>query len=110
MQINPVKVLINVSESFYSQVKIGMPAEISVDVFANTVIKGDEHELKSLLDKIDNLVVMAYDFHRPGVDFAGPVAPIGSNVGKRNIREVVEKIIAINLDKQKTVMCRFLFL
>lgn len=78
--------------------------EVSIDVFANTIIKGDEQKLKSLLGKIDNLVVMAYDFHRPGVDFAGPVAPIGSNVGERNIREVLEKIISVNLDKNKIIM------
>ncbi|VBB46715.1 Cation efflux system protein [uncultured Paludibacter sp.] len=40
MQINPVKVIINVSESFYSQVKVGMPAEISVDVFPNERFNG----------------------------------------------------------------------
>ncbi|MGC3976886.1 MAG: efflux RND transporter periplasmic adaptor subunit [Paludibacteraceae bacterium] len=33
MQINPVKLMVNVSESFYSKIKIGMPADISVDVF-----------------------------------------------------------------------------
>ncbi len=78
--------------------------EISVDVFANTIIKGEEQKLKTLLEKIDHIVVMAYDFHRPGVDFAGAVAPIGSPVGKRNIREVLEKIIAVNLDKEKIIM------
>lgn len=33
MQINPVKILVNVSESYYSKIKVGMPADISVDVF-----------------------------------------------------------------------------
>lgn len=89
---------------FIDGLKLAGVKEISVDVFANTIIKGDEQKLKTLLGKIDHLVVMAYDFHRPGVDFAGPVAPIGSPVGKRNIREVVEKIIAINLDKRKIIM------
>ena len=103
-QNDPLAILGNDFEMFLDEIKKADLGEISVDVFANTVIKGDEQELKSLLEKIDNLVVMAYDFHRPGVDFAGPVAPIGSNVGKRNIREVVEKIIAINLDKQKIIM------
>ncbi len=40
MQINPVKVKINVSESLYSQVKVGMPAEVSVDVFPNERFNG----------------------------------------------------------------------
>ncbi|MBP1637373.1 MAG: cation efflux system protein [Bacteroidetes bacterium] len=40
MQINPVKVLINVSESFYSKVKVGMPMDVSVDVFPNERFNG----------------------------------------------------------------------
>lgn len=103
-QNDPLAILGNDFGIFLDEIKKANLGEISVDVFANTVIKGGEEELKLLLDKIDYLVVMAYDFHRPGVDFSGPVAPIGSNVGKRNIREVVEKIIAINLDKQKIIM------
>lgn len=40
MEINPVKVLINVSESFYSDVKTGMPVKISFDVFPNQTFNG----------------------------------------------------------------------
>ena len=40
MQINPVKLLINISESYYSQVKIGMPIDIKLDVFAGETFKG----------------------------------------------------------------------
>jgi spore germination protein YaaH len=35
---------------------------------------------------------MAYDFNRPGSDYAGPVAPIKSELGKRNISEIYEKL------------------
>lgn len=40
MQINPVKLLVNVSESYYSKVKLGMPIDISVDVFPNERYSG----------------------------------------------------------------------
>jgi len=40
MEINPVKVLVNVSESFYSDVKTGMPVKISFDVFPNQTFNG----------------------------------------------------------------------
>ena len=33
MNINPVKLIVNVSESFYAQVKIGMPVDVKFDVF-----------------------------------------------------------------------------
>ncbi|OIP82905.1 MAG: efflux transporter periplasmic adaptor subunit [Porphyromonadaceae bacterium CG2_30_38_12] len=35
MQINPVKIKINVSESFYSTLKVGMDVDVKVDVFAD---------------------------------------------------------------------------
>jgi len=103
-QGDPVAILSEEFGNFVDGLRLAGIKEISVDVFANTIIKGDEQKLKLLIGKIDHLVVMAYDFHRPGVDFAGPVAPIGSPVGKRNIREVLEKIIAVNLDKRKIIM------
>jgi len=78
--------------------------EISVDVFANTVIKGSATEIEELVSKVDYLVVMAYDFHRPGVDYAGSVAPLGSKVGERNITEVVERYLNLQLNKDKLVL------
>lgn len=35
MQINPVKLKINISESFYSKIKVGMQVDVKVDVFEN---------------------------------------------------------------------------
>lgn len=40
MQINPVKILINVSESYYSKLKVGMGVDISFDVFPNERFNG----------------------------------------------------------------------
>jgi RND family efflux transporter MFP subunit len=40
MQINPVKLVINVSESYYSQVKLGMPATIRFDIFEGQTFQG----------------------------------------------------------------------
>lgn len=38
--INPVKIVINVSESYYSKVSVGMPAEIVVDALEGETFKG----------------------------------------------------------------------
>jgi len=78
--------------------------ELSLDVFANTIIKGDGGKLKQILGVVDDLIVMAYDFHRPGMDFAGPVAPIGAPVGERNIGEIFQKVEETALDKKKIIM------
>lgn len=40
MQINPVKLKINISESFYSLVKVGMPVDVTVDVFKDQAFTG----------------------------------------------------------------------
>jgi len=40
MNINPVKLLINVSESYYSQVKVGMPIDVKFDVFGDQNYQG----------------------------------------------------------------------
>lgn len=89
---------------FLEEIRQSNLGEVSVDVFANTVIKGEINKLNNLIKKIDYLVVMAYDFNRPGVNYAGPVAPISSNPGERNINEVVEKIINGKLDRKKMIM------
>jgi len=40
MNISPVKLLINISESYYSQVKLGMPVDVTFDVFGNQKFQG----------------------------------------------------------------------
>lgn len=102
-QSNPTAVLDDKFVGFIRELKEANLGEISLDVFANTVIKGGG-ETKKLLDELDYMIVMAYDFHRPGVDFAGPVAPIGSPIGERNIWEVAEKTLKNGLDSKKIVM------
>lgn len=90
--------------AFMKSVKGGVWGEISVDVFANTVIKGQVDRLSMLLESVDKVIVMAYDFHRPGSDYAGPVAPIEAPVGKRSISEVTKKIVEAKLPAEKFIM------
>ena len=103
-QNDPLEILDDDFGIFLDELKNENLGEISVDVFANTIIKGNKEKLEKMISKIDYLVVMAYDFSRPGVDYVGPVAPIGSEVGKRNIGEVVENYLNFGLDKNKLIM------
>jgi len=103
-QGNPTAVLSEKFIIFLNKLKQENLGEISLDVFANTIIKGSAEQIGVLMNSIDNLIVMAYDFHRPGVDYAGSVAPIESGPGDRNIMEVVEKVLSLNLDKEKIIM------
>jgi len=102
-QKDPLMILEDEMQVFLEELRRENLGEISLDVFANTVIKGGS-DLVEIINKLDYLVVMAYDFHRPGMDYAGPVAPIGSPIGERNIWEVVEKVVSLSLQKDKIVM------
>lgn len=103
-QGNPTAILEDNFIDFLEKLDKKDVGEISVDVFANTIIKGQIDKLIGFLEKIDYVVVMAYDFNRPGVNYAGPVAPISSEPGERNINEVIEKIISGSLNKGKIIM------
>jgi spore germination protein YaaH len=101
---DPNRVLQDDFISFMDEYKQEVGGEISLDVFANTVIKGDTVQLNKLMGVIDKLIIMAYDFHQTSSDFVGPVAPIGSPVGERNINEVAQKIVEAGLPKNKVIM------
>ena len=103
-QGDPTKVLEPEFINFLKQLKAAGLGNISLDVFANTVIKGSTDQLLVLMQTVDELIVMAYDFHRPGVDYVGPVAPIRSLIGERSIWEVVERINLLTLNGKKIVL------
>lgn len=102
-QGNPVAIL---SEKFFAfleklrEVEVG---EIGVDVFCNTVNKGSVEDLGKLWNLTDYVLIMAYDFTRPGVDYTGPVAPIKSLPGKRSIWETLSRVVDLGLDTKKLV-------
>lgn len=50
MQINPVKLLVNVSESYYSKIKIGMSINVTFDVFEGQSFKGNVSLIYPVID------------------------------------------------------------
>lgn len=103
-QGDPVKILGDQFLEFLGELRKANVGEISVDVFANTIIKGSAEQISRLIGAVDKIIVMAYDFHRPGVDYAGPVAPIKSPAGERNILEITQKIVDSGLDRRKIIL------
>jgi len=101
---NPVRMLSDDFVQFLDEIRQYDWGEVSVDVFANTVIKGDSEKLKRVLESMERMIVMAYDFHRPGSDYAGPVAPIGAETGKKSLSAITAKIIESGIEKEKIVM------
>jgi spore germination protein YaaH len=89
---------------FLERIRKAEVGEISVDVFVNTINKGSQADLIDLLNKTDELIIMAYDFHRPGVDYTGAVAPIEAPMGERSILELVKNITNDGLSKNKIIL------
>ncbi|RLC35723.1 hypothetical protein DRH14_00040 [Candidatus Shapirobacteria bacterium] len=103
-QGNPMAILEREVLSLVKQLRELDVGEISLDVFCNTVIRGQKEDLERLINELDWLMIMAYDFHRPGTTRTGSVAPLKSDLGKRDIWEVFNKISDLKIDKKKTVM------
>jgi spore germination protein YaaH len=103
-QGNPTAVLNDEFNDLLLKFKQAEVGEITVDVFANTIIKGDSSELRTLINNTDSLIVMAYDFHRPGSNYAGPVAPVDAPAGERNIMEILQKLVDGNLPRNKIIL------
>ncbi len=78
--------------------------EVSLDVFGNTIIKGDIERWSEIAELLDYVVIMAYDFHRPGSDWAGAVAPIRSGPGERSVLEVLESAWKLGIPKEKLIV------
>lgn len=52
-------------------------AYLVVSSYADAVVKSRLTDVEKLADTCDAIFIMAYDFHRPDSERAGPVAPIG---------------------------------
>lgn len=50
MQINPLKVMVNISEQFFPQVKVGMPVKLEVDIFPDMEFTGTVSLIYPALD------------------------------------------------------------
>lgn len=101
---DPIRILNSDMIKMFAEMKTAGWGIVNVDVFANTIIKGDEERLQKLSETVDQIVVMAYDFARPGSGRAGAVAPIRAEEGKRSIAEIVNRINIGNLNKEKFVL------
>lgn len=51
MQINPVKLVVNVSESYYSQIKVGMNMGVKIDVFKGETFQGKVNLIYPTIDE-----------------------------------------------------------
>ncbi|MEA4905144.1 MAG: efflux RND transporter periplasmic adaptor subunit [Petrimonas sp.] len=82
--MNPVKVIVNVSESFYSRVTKGMPANVQVDALANEVFEGKVSLIHPTLNPASHTFPVEIEVNnsdqrlRPGM-FSRVILNLGTN-------------------------------
>jgi RND family efflux transporter MFP subunit len=67
MQINPVKIVVNVSESFYSQVKLGMPVEVKFEVLQSSHFEGRVSLIYPTIDEKTRTFGVELKLNNPGL-------------------------------------------
>lgn len=66
MQINPLKAVVNVSETYFPKVKIGMPVEISFDAFPNERFNGTVNKIYPTVDAMTRTFGVEIKMTNPG--------------------------------------------
>ena len=86
MQIDPLKVVVNISEQFFPQVKVGMPVDLRVEIFPDKLFRGEVSLIYPALDpatrtfKVEVRVPNRERILRPGM-YARTLFDMGSKEG-----------------------------
>lgn len=73
MQINPLKAMVNVSQAYFPQIKEGMEAEITTDIYPDKIFEGNIYKVYPTIDKstrtfqVEVLVKNNKELLRPGM-------------------------------------------
>lgn len=65
---------------------------LSVDVNATAVLVDKAYDMVKIGEVSDQVILMAYDYHRPESTLAGPVAPINSAPNEHNIIDSLDSL------------------
>ena len=86
MQIDPLKVVVNISEQYYPAVRVGMPVDLRVDIFPDRTFAGKVSLIYPALDaatrtfKVEVEVPNAHGTLRPGM-YARTTFDMGEKCG-----------------------------
>jgi len=107
MQINPVKVKINVSEMFFSKVKTGMPVTVKLDVYENESFAGKVSLIYPTIDERTRTFTVEITLNNPGNKVRpGMFARVNINFGVLN-RVVVPDLAIV---KQSGSASRYVYI
>ncbi len=78
------------------------PCQLSIDAYADAAKKPRIWDLGSLSPLVDTVIIMGYDFSRPGSIQAGPVAPLRGACPANTLAGLLE-----NLSGRETSHCQY---
>ncbi len=105
-QINPVKAVINVSESYFPKVKTGMPVNVKLDVYGDEVFQGKVKLIHPTIDPNSRTFVCEIEINNPQLRVRpGMFARVTMNF------DVVERIVVsdVAIIKQSGSNDRFVY-
>ena len=106
MQINPVKLKINISESFYSKIKVGMQVDVKVDVFENETFPAKVSLIYPVIDERTRTFTVELKLSNPGSKVRpGMFARVNMNFGTEKHVVVPDRSVV----KQSGSGSRFVF-
>ncbi len=94
---------------FVKEVKRGLSSEnlgsLTLDLSSICFFKDYLVNPKQIEPYVDNLVIMAYDYHHPGSFVTGPVAPVGGadTIAEFDIKVTIKKALGI-IPKEKIIL------
>lgn len=93
MQINPLKVIINVSEMYFPKIKTGMGVDINFDVFPNERFRGTVSKIYPTIDEMTRTFGVEIEMTNNGKIRPGMFARVTMNFG--NEKRVVVPDLAV---------------
>lgn len=80
-------------EKFVKEIKKDHPqAIISFDVNATVVFQDNAYDMVKIGESVDQVILMAYDYHRAGSTTAGPIAPLDNEDHKHSVSRSLESM------------------
>ena len=94
MQINPVRLKINISEMFFSRVKRGMPVEVKLDVYDGETFEAKVHLVYPTIDERTRTFPVEITISNPGSKIRpGMFARVSVNFGNVNRAVIPDRAI-----------------
>lgn len=82
MQINPVKVFVNISETFYPMIKLGMKADVKLDLYPNRSFDGRVYRIHPTIDPLTRTFVVEVEIPNAKEELKpGMFARVNLNLG-----------------------------